>query len=415
MRGSWKLNRGAVVLALLGAIAPTAGAQSQDDPAVRWEIGDGLRLRGAGALLRVRTRLHLDLVEPELADVGRVLGEDFEPQANLRRARWLADLRFEDSTPLRDVRVRGQVDFSGSDIDWKDLYARYEGLGHNTSVRAGHFREPFGLEAMTSVTHLPFIERSVASNAFTPGRARGAAWIDRWAAGKGSVLTQVGVFRASDGVPFPSDIGTQRSLTARAIWQAPLSRGLAQLGGTVSLRDPGSDGIAFRARPGTRLLARTVDTGSIDADHFVTAGAEALLLGESWSSVIEWFGAAGSGREGDGAFFTGGHVSFARFLAGGTPTWNRNRGGLRASDVPDTWSSRDAGNGAVEAAARLTWVDLDGGDVRGGRSLDLEVGLNWYLQPATRVMLHWDLSRIDAPDGREAHGSAILARLQVQL
>lgn len=393
------------------AIRQEAGPAAQESrPAVRFEYGDGLRFAWRDARLRVRTRLHMDLVDPDLKDVGEEIGTSFERALELRRARWLADLRFEDDSPFADVRVRAQVDFASSAIDWKDLYVRYDGLGglgfvESTSVRLGHFREPFGMEAMTSVSHLAFIERSMATGAFTPGRARGAAIFARGEAG----ILQLGAFRASAGLPFPNELGEETALTARLLWQRRGEGALAQAGGSVSVRDANDGTFRFSARPGTRLLARVVDTGRLNADRFVTAGAEVLALSRHWTLSAECFGAFGDGGDADDARFSGAHVAATRFLGEGSPSWRRARGGLTASIVDDAWTSRDVGNGDVELAARLTWVDLDDGPVRGGEAADLELGVNWYLQPTTRFMLHWVGLRAEGETG-----GAILGRIQLQ-
>ena len=388
-----------------------AGAATQDpDPLVRFEYGDGLRFAWRDAHLRVRTRLHMDLVDPDLGDIGEEIGKSFGRELNLRRARWLANLRFEEDSPLAAWRVRAQVDFASSNIDWKDLYLRYDGVGglgpvESTSLRLGHFREPFGMEAMTSVSHLAFIERSMATNAFTPGRARGAALFARGASG----ILQLGAFRASDGEPFPNELGEETALTARLLWQRRDQGTLAQAGGSVSVREANEGSFRFSARPGTRLLARVVDTGRLNADRFVTAGAEILALDEHWTFSAEYFGAFGEGGAADGAQFSGAHIAATRFLGEGRPSWRRNRGGLTASKVEDAWSDRAAGNGDVELAARLTWIDLDDEAIRGGKAADLELGVNWYLQPATRFMLHWIGLHAESETG-----GAVLGRIQMQ-
>ena len=72
---------------------------------------------------------------------------------------------------------------------------------------------------------------------------------------------------------------------------------------------------------------------------------------------------------------------------------------------------KGGGDGAIELAARASWVELNDGPVRGGSMLDLELGVNWYLQPTTRLMLHW----ITLRTAEDATGSAVLARIQLQI
>ncbi|MFT7171630.1 MAG: phosphate-selective porin [Paracoccaceae bacterium] len=403
-----------------GAFAQESGAES--DHILRWTLGDGLRAHWGAFEARIRPRFHFDLVDPRFREISEQLGEPFERQIDVRRARLLGDFGFQKGSALESWSLRAQVDFSDSHIDWKDLVASYAGLpalqhGADTRIRAGHFREPFGLEAMTSVSHLPFIERSAASNAFTPGRSRGVQWSEQ----TDHSLLQLGWFRRADGDVFPNELGEETAVTARGLWQRgrePLAGfELVQVGGSLSLRQPGEDALRFSARPGSQLMNRIVDTGGIDADSAATLGVESLMQWGQSSLVAELFGAHVDANGGeDGSLFTGAHLGFFTFLTKGhAARWNPRRGGIRSARVPDGLHADEPTSGALEAAARLTWVDLDSGDVDGGRSADLEVGLNWYLQPTTRFMLHWIGARIDAPGGSTAFGSAVLARIQLQL
>ena len=90
-------------------------------------------------------------------------------------------LRHNDGTELRRVRLfaqgtlwqywnyKLQYDFTGSGINGlQDAYIDYAGL-NPISIRVGHFKEPFGLQNMTSSKHVAFTERALMS-AFSPGR-----------------------------------------------------------------------------------------------------------------------------------------------------------------------------------------------------------------------------------------------------
>lgn len=412
----------ALLLAMAPMSAPAAGqAQGQvedqgsavEGPA-GWSLGDGLRAEAGPLRLRVRPRFHLDLVEPEFERIGDALGKAFEPARSVRRARLLTDLGFAETSSLSAWSLRAQLDFASLDLDWKDLFVRYEGLplpagATDSDLRFGQFREPFGLEAMSSVSHIPFIERSIATNTFTPGRGRGAQWSGRWP----SAILQAGWFRAAEGEPFPDDLGEETAATVRAAWLGD-GPGLLQAGGSLSLRDAGTGTLRLSARPGTRLLPPIVDTSDLDADNLTTAGVEALWSRDGWTLVAEAFGAWVNTGAGQG-FLSGGHVWASCFLDGSSRTGRRRRrGSLGPPSVPDVWRTREEGNGAVEAVARLSGVHLDDGPVSGGRAVDLELGLNWYLTPGTRVLLHWAGTRISGSSS-SANGSAILARLQVQL
>ncbi len=407
--------------------ALTDGAQESAPPAVRWRLGDGLRMTWGPLEARIRPRLHFDYVDPRFGDIAQSTGRAFLERTDVRRARLLGDLGFREDSGLRDWSVRAQLDFADSIIDWKDLVATYAGLptfeaGATGRFRFGQFRESFGLEAMTSVSHLAFIERSTASNAFTPGRSRGVEWNE---SGDASMF-QLGAFRRADGEVFPNELQDETAVTARALWQRGRDEfaglQLVQLGGSVSVRDPGNDRLRFDARPGSRLFGRIVDTGNLEADGAVTMGLEALTQWGQSTLVTEVFGADvrgvsdGAGASAGGGFLSGAHVGFTTFLSHGhAARWNRRRGGLRSASVDDGILGTTPTSGALEAAVRLSWVNLNSGPVRGGQSADLEVGLNWYLQPTTRFMLHWLGTRASGAGGNVEFGSAVLARIQVQL
>ncbi|MHC4376699.1 MAG: OprO/OprP family phosphate-selective porin [Planctomycetota bacterium] len=379
-----------------------------------YRLGDGLRGEIGPVDIRFRGRLHAELVEPFYDDFEEELGTEFGTETAFRRVRGLFDLRGAECTGFENVRLRAQIGFRDSTLRWFDLYARVDDVFNRGSIEAsdvrfGEFREPFGLEAMTSVTYLPFIERSTATNVFTPGRSRGV----QASARTSGALFQMGAFHGSEGRPFPDELSGEVAVTARALWQ-PGGPGWVQLGGSVSYRDPRGSELAFRGRTGTSLLDRFADTGPIEVDAATVVGLEALWRRGRWTAQAEWFGnwINGAGGEPGEAFLQGGYASVAAFLGEGRSTWNRMRG---SGGAPDTPRHGESGQGALEAVARVSWTDLDDGAVQGGRVLDAEAGLNWYLTPTTRVMLHWLGVQADVDGSGNEYGSAILGRIQVQI
>ena len=82
-------------------------------------------------------------------------------------------------------------------------------------------------------------------------------------------------------------------------------------------------------------------------------------------------------------------------------------------------ASRAGGRGAVELAARVSYVDLDDGDKQGGKVQDFVVGVNYFLNSNSRVMVNWVWGDLEnALGGRlaaDADGaySALAVRFQV--
>jgi phosphate-selective porin OprO/OprP len=63
-------------------------------------------------------------------------------------------------------------------------------------------------------------------------------------------------------------------------------------------------------------------------------------------------------------------------------------------------------------AARISSLDLDDG-IDGGRLDDLTLGVNWYLNPNTRVMLDYIRAGLD-PAGGGADGDTSILAFRVQ-
>jgi phosphate-selective porin OprO/OprP len=145
--------------------------------------------------------------------------------------------------------------------------------------------------------------------------------------------------------------------------------------------------VQLRDRPELRLDAtRLVDTGAIDVDHVTVLGAEAAFQHRNAMIEAEAFR--------------------SWVLTGETRPYNATEARF---DAPKPNYNFDPGTGswgAFELAARYSVLDLNhreglsgaaapAGGIRGGEQRIRTLGLNWYLNPALRVMLDWQHVEID--------------------
>ena len=274
-------------------------------------------------------------------------------------------------------------------------------------MRFGYFREPLGLESQTSPTYLTFLERSSPTDALTFGRNRGVQLSERSARSSWAV----GVFRQADEV-FPDDLGDNRAVTARCTW-LPLWRDegaqLVHLGLGLSYRDTSADPVMVKARPESHLVDWLVDTGPLLAHRMQLASFEAAWVGGPFSLQAELSFAnldlSGGGR----GFLQGSYVQGSWFPTGEHRGYNLRRHSFGRIDVHHPVIGAGS-HGAWELAARWSRTDLDGGDVAGGVMQNVTLGVNWYLNALTRVMLNYIETDVD---GSDVDGSVLMLRLQV--
>lgn len=289
-------------------------------------------------------------------------------------------------------------------------------------LRAGHYFEPFGLERVTPNRFTTFLERSIPDQAFSPSRNIGVMFDNHtedlrwtWAAG---------AFRGGAD-EFGSDVGDDASWSwtgrvTHLVWDEDGGRSLFHLGAAYSLRGPNAAGSArFRTQPEARLGAATpnvpfmADTGELAVNRFQLIGLEAALVegplsiqGEAYLVPVALADNAAAGPD---PFFWGAHVFASWFLTGEHRPYKREYGFFdRVRPLthfrPGGWRFAVAdeerppdGPGAWEVAARLSAIDLNGGDIRGGRLVDASIGLNWYWNPYTRVQFNYIRALRTAP------------------
>ena len=165
---------------LATAVAGADGAATQDAASgsvdeLKWFWKDGLRAESADGNFKFRV-------------TGRIFYDNAWYSAN--DAFDAAGLSTEDGTEFRAARLgvdgsygeyfyRAEYDFAG-DPDFKDVYMGKTDVIGEADVRAGHFKEPMGLDQLTSSLYLTFMERGLP-DALVPARNAGIGLGDAFA------------------------------------------------------------------------------------------------------------------------------------------------------------------------------------------------------------------------------------------
>ena len=335
------------------------------------------------------------------ADVEARFGT-LETGTEFRRARM-----FMEGELTGDVHYKIQMEFAGARITLKDVYIGLETVPGLGRLRVGHQKEPFSLEELTSSKYITFMERALP-NVFAPSRNTGLlvqnAVVNR------RITWAVGAFREADGSGNSVGAGGW-SVTARVTglpWYRDDGRYLLHVGVAYSRRDPLGNVVRFRERPEVHISPRLVDTGVLDADTVNELGLEAALVAGPISLQGELITASVDILQGKHPRFQGYYVYASVFLTGEHRVYKKSSGAF--GRVRPKHSFREGGGiGAWELAVRYSVLDLTDAGIEGGELRNWTVGLNWYLNGHTRVMLNY--VRADRTDVGTAH--YVMTRFQI--
>jgi phosphate-selective porin OprO/OprP len=348
-----------------------------------------------------------------------------------------------------NIDYKLEVDlFTTSQPAFKDVYFTVKELPWVQNVRVGHFKEPFGLEQITSDKFTTFMERSMCDEGFIcPGRNLGAMAFGQSENEKATFaigaflndnsidkppLWNVNGAPGSAGAVLPSgatwldDFGQQLAATMRGTWtpwydeatagELNGSRGLWHLGAAYSYRsDLGANNglnsvIApnYQVRPEAYFAPVILNTSAFPAIDNQLFGFETALVYGPLSLQSEVFGDYIQQPGGTSTTFAGTYAYVSYFLTGENRNYNRKSGCFdRVRPFTNFFRVRTCdgdvatGWGAWEVGYRITYVDmLDGVPAAArtvglGRATDQTLGLNWYLNPYTKVMGNYIFTTFD--------------------
>ncbi len=368
-------TRMAAVL-LLGFLTLAPAAQAED---WKWKWSNGFKLDSEDSSFKLKFGGRI------MADYLFASGDDglsgIEDGFNFRRARF-----FFSGTLYDRITFKAQYDFAGGDADFNDVYI---GIKQDWGeVRFGHFREHYSLEAQTSSKYIPFLERALPILAFDPGRNSGVG-----VHGKSGDKFNWGVGVYYDADSFGVSTGEDNiNITGRVAFR-PLyedkGKRLVHVGFSATQRDR-EDGatLRFRARPEARNAPRFIDTGSFAADSVTILDLElAGVFGPFWFQTEFLQADVDASGSGDPEF-SGFYVQAGYYLTGEHRRYKTSSGAFDRQK-PKSNFGQDGGKGAWEIAFRYSTLDLNDGVIAGGEQDDISVGLNWYLNPATRLMINY--------------------------
>ena len=307
----------------------------------------------------------------------------------------------------------------------KDSWFQFNPLPYVGEITLGNMKEPFSLDNLISSAHQTFMTTALPVLAFSPGRNIGFkahnTGLDghmTWAVGgfwnTGSYSDFAG---AKDA--FSNSIGFD--ITGRVTYLPENDHGganLTHLGLSLSLQSYTSE-VQVRAVPETALIdSYFADTGLFQPERAAVLALEFAQVRGPWSVQGEAMLSAMQAPSLGNPVLSGFYAFGSYVLSGEHRLYDPSKGVFDGVIPRHDFSLANGTWGAWEVALRLSTLNLDSKTLSGGRQRDLTAGLNWYLNPNTRLMLNYVHTLVNgrgnAPAVDNGRANIFQARLQLQ-
>jgi len=368
---------------------------------------------------KVGGRIHVDWAAFSQSEANKVQMGDNLNGVELRRGRIGVK-----GGGFHVIDYKVEWDFAGNAVSAKDVYLTVNELPILGHVRVGHFKEPFSLEEMTSANYITFMERA-NPNVLAPNRHLGVMAFDY--SQYENMTWAIGAFASESGVEAQSDHGAT-AVTFRMTglpWyhEASGGRGLFHIGSGYSFRDAWDDEFLGNIRPQEAHLAKQFNALISNVDYVSEVCGELAFVYGPFSAQAEYIGAYVADTAGTAANLHSCYAYVSYFLTGEHRPYKRSTGVFtRLKPLENFFRVRGCdgyvhtGKGAWEVAARWSYLDLTDEAIHLGRWSNFTAGLNWYLNPYTRLMWNYVYSDVTPdfmPGQPDSAGQAFMMRAQV--
>jgi phosphate-selective porin OprO/OprP len=303
-----------------------------------------------------------------------------------------------------NVKYKLNIDFAGGKISFKDIWMELGELPLNGKLRVGYFKEPLRLEALTSSKYIAFMERALPIAILTE-RNTGAMYN----ATVGDRLSlQTGIFREGDDFGNDKESNNNVNITSRITYLA-MNNGdkLVHLGASSSIRKNNDKTYGFSSRAENHLGNKLISVSFEDVAEINVLGGEIAYVNNSLSMQAEYLQATVVGVVETELSSYYGQISY--FLTGESRPYISSSDGFGRIKPNNNYGG--GGKGAFELVARISNMDL--ATANEGTLDDITLGMNWYLNPYTRVMVNYVMAEKTDFLGEVTNENAVMTRVQI--
>lgn len=373
----------------------------------KWDNGFELRSQNNQFVLKFGGRIMVDhayfLQNNELTEnFGSLISKS---GTEIRRARIFFSGRIYENTHFKI-----ETDFAGDKVELKTAYIGFSNIPGIGNIRIGHIKEPFRLSSLNTSKFTTFME--VAQNsAFAQTRNNGILLYNDFLNDR--LSAQLSTFRDannnSDDVFADDGYVITGRVTGLALRDAE-KKHLLHLGVGYSYRKPESKEYKVSVKPGSHLAPKYISTGTLkEVDDINLINFETAYIYGPFSFQGEYLNAT-INTAADAYNFSNYYGEMSYFITGESKNYKGSYSGFGRVKPEKNFNGKDKGAGAWEIALRYSNTDLTDKNILGGKQSDIALGLNWHLNPVTRLMINhiW----VNVKD--QGNANILQGRLQIE-
>ena len=364
-------------------------AFSQEDPknpfSFEWDNGFKLTSQDNQFALKFGGRI---MVDHAYLFQNDALTENFGPLISKSGTEIRRGRIFFAGSVYENTLFKIEADFAGDKVGLKDAYIGFSNLPAIGNLRVGHFKEPLRLSVLTSSNFTTFME--IAQNgAFAQTRNNGILVFNDFLNDR--LSAQLSTFRNannnSDDVLADDGYVITGRVTGLALRNTE-KKHLLHLGLGYSYRKPESKEYKVSINAGSHLAPKYINTGTLtEVNEINLINFETAYIYGPISLQAEYLNATINTNL-NTLNFSNYYGEMSYFITGESKNYKGSYQGFGRVKPKNNFSGKSKGAGAWEIALRYSNTDLNDKNILGGKQSDIALGLNWYLNPVTRLMIN---------------------------
>lgn len=300
---------------------------------------------------------------------------------------------YTSGTVYNFIKYKFQIDFAGNRVVIKDAYLSFSKIPYVGNITVGNFKEPRSFEMITSSKYITMMERALI-NVYDNDRNMGIMLHNQFLSERLSVFA--GYFLPSGNNAKYS--GNKYNMTFR-IAGLPYFKDetdnykVLHIDAGITHEFHDFQEVAYSARPEAHLAPKylKVNIDQANSINEINGGLVAIYNRFSFEGEYTFatiLAGPNSTFQHNNYLMSSYYTTLSWFITGEHKNYSKSK--VAYDKVkPKKNFDINGGIGAWEFAIRYSALNLNDRDVQGGKMNNITLGLNWYLNPVTRVTFNY--------------------------